>query len=1177
MPDRFRGRTAKLFPVIMNMGRPAKIIGLLTAVIVLSTAGRCAAQGKVRTLELIQADSTLLRTTDAGIDYFSYGDVIYGIGEDRLYCDWAARLQSENRIICRGNVLLVQGDRTTYADSLVYDQGEQTLRAFTDVRMEQPGRYLLADSVVYHRDSQLGWAYGNALLVDSLEHTRIEGERMVFQREQNYAICDSLPRMILDFADSTGQTEILGGRLEYDRKTGRGIAKGNVFVRRGDWTATCGKAETWADSGIIIMTIDPVGRGVGAQTSGDSLILYSVNRQLERVRVINNAEAIYRPGADTRVAGAAKPDYVVPDTLAVDTLAAGISSVDSLSMNAVAPDRLVTEDVSYRGEQNQLWGNEITFLLADNRLLRIDAVGAARSTYLPAANQDTTAELRGENNISGDTLTIHLTDGQIDHAIVRGGGRGTYYNPVGRHTDAIDTIVYSSDVIEFLPDSSQLYLSGNGKLDYGAIVLTADQIRYNTKKKLLAAEGRPHPDSAGVWIGPPILEDGKQTVLGETLTYDVGTGRGRITGSFTEYDKAYYYGDDFYKYTDREFFVKNGVYTTCDRKDHPHYSFRGKMMKIIRDDKVIARPVRLYIDELPTLEIPYYVFPIKPGRHSGFLSMNIGNFEQGRRFVDNIGYYWAASQYWDLETAVNIREETGLQFRGTVRYGLRYVLSGSLTGTYAREERWNTSPAVPIRQKKTRWSLEGYHRHTVSPTLSISGSGSFVSDPDFYTDFSHDPEDRRNRSIRSQININKRWTGASLTMAVQNTDNLDADVVTRLLPSVAFSLFNRSLIPAPDGADAESRWYHSIRYSYSSGFSHNISQGSSGDKRYATLNQNISFSAPQKLFSYITVSPSLAAQETWYYVFATDRAEQDSVLINAPAGRASLTMSVSANSNLYGAVHPRLFGLETFRHTLSPRISYAFSPSVTAHDDLRAFTGKGGGSSRRSQSLSLSLGNNLDAKIIRGGKEKKLSLLSGSISTRYNFESDERKWSTLSSSLSTRLVQKVSFSVSATHDLYNPKTLDLQWTKPRLTSFSISTATSLVGGASALAPFSDWNTSDTISTEPGGLPFNASISYRYHESRSLNRITKSHWIGGSLQISPTPNWRVNFTTNYDLANHRTSDQEFVFSRDLHCWEGQFRWVPGGGRAGYYFKINVKALPDIKIEKSESGITGAVLN
>jgi len=62
--------------------------------------------------------------------------------------------------------------------------------------------------------------------------------------------------------------------------------------------------------------------------------------------------------------------------------------------------------------------------------------------------------------------------------------------------------------------------------------------------------------------------------------------------------------------------------------------------------------------------------------------------------------------------------------------------------------------------------------------------------------------------------------------------------------------------------------------------------------------------------------------------------------------------------------------------------------------------------------------------------------------------------------------------------------------------------------------------------------------------------------------------------NYDLAGHGVTNQSYTFYRDLHCWEGQFEWVPGGGRQGYYFKINVKAIPDIKIEKSESGLRGA---
>ena len=79
-------------------------------------------------------------------------------------------------------------------------------------------------------------------------------------------------------------------------------------------------------------------------------------------------------------------------------------------------------------------------------------------------------------------------------------------------------------------------------------------------------------------------------------------------------------------------------------------------MKMIGKDKVVARPVILYIGDLPVFAVPYYVFPVRKGRHSGFLTFEIGNFERGERFIRNLGYYWAASEYWDLETSLDFYE-----------------------------------------------------------------------------------------------------------------------------------------------------------------------------------------------------------------------------------------------------------------------------------------------------------------------------------------------------------------------------------------------------------------------------------------------------------------------------------------------------------------------------------------
>ena len=53
---------------------------------------------------------------------------------------------------------------------------------------------------------------------------------------------------------------------------------------------------------------------------------------------------------------------------------------------------------------------------------------------------------------------------------------------------------------------------------------------------------------------------------------------------------------------------------------------------------------------------------------------------------------------------------------------------------------------------------------------------------------------------------------------------------------------------------------------------------------------------------------------------------------------------------------------------------------------------------------------------------------------------------------------------------------------------------------------------------------------------------------------------------YDIENKTMVFQRVVINRDLHCWEANISWIPGGIQEGFYFKVNIKNIPDVKIEK-----------
>src|SRR5215813_15575686 len=130
------------------------------------------------------------------------------------------------------------------------------------------------------------------------------------------------------------------------------------------------------------------------------------------------------------------------------------------------------------------------------------------------------------------------------------------------------------------------------------------------------------------------------------MTYDLGSRTGTIFDATTTYEKGLYHGERIRKAGEDLLEVLNGSYTTCSLTQ-PHYHFQSHWMKIYLKDKLVAKPVVFYVKNVPFFALPFYIFPIKPGRHSGVLlpqiELGYGNVTNG--FIRNVGYYWAPNDY----------------------------------------------------------------------------------------------------------------------------------------------------------------------------------------------------------------------------------------------------------------------------------------------------------------------------------------------------------------------------------------------------------------------------------------------------------------------------------------------------------------------------------------------------
>ena len=113
-----------------------------------------------------------------------------------------------------------------------------------------------------------------------------------------------------------------------------------------------------------------------------------------------------------------------------------------------------------------------------------------------------------------------------------------------------------------------------------------------------------------------------------------------------------------------------------------------------------------------------------------------------------------------------------------------------------------------------------------------------------------------------------------------------------------------------------------------------------------------------------------------------------------------------------------------------------------------------------------------------------------------------------------------------------------------------------------------------------GLPWNLTLSVAYNGSRARNLTGGGYQEWGStargngfLSLNLSRNWRVEYAGQYDLRGRELVSQNFSITRDLHCWQAQFTRSISGDTKEYYFKINVKNLPEVYYEQGSRGLRG----
>jgi hypothetical protein len=645
------------------------------------------------------------------------------------------------------------------------------------------------------------------------------------------------------------------------------------------------------------------------------------------------------------------------------------------------------------------------------------------------------------DTIAKDSIVLALPDSLMRALLARAGYEATRYQ---------------GDSVQFQAGARALELRGKpAVVQRGATALSGDTIRFNDATQIVDVR------STVIRVRDP--EQGNDVTASGSLRYRLDERRVTATGMETAAQSS----SVWYIKTDRGGFVADsagGTFygrdatLTTDPDSIPHYRFQVGEVKQIAENVMVARPAVLYIGEVPVMWIPFLYQDLRKGRRSGLLTPRFGvaellrNSPSYRRTVENLGYYFALSNYFDAQVSLDWRsgarpnevDPGRVGVNGALRYRWRdRFLNGRLGATQTALNDGQTNTALSwlhLQNFSQRTSLNLNVNYVTSTTIQrqnqlnpVAAAANITSQANFQTQVG---------PFRANIGGTRRqFPGRELV----ETDFPSLNLTTQPLAITEWLTWSPSLNTSTSTArnlDTPSEFNY--RYSQSSGAldsaliqrnsrnttfnlsspikvgNFNINTGlryrdqlndfpeakivvdpADTTKRrtivfaqtYATtLDWDFSMNLPQFLAGSWNVTPNITLQnvDPSAYWIRTERSGGEFV---SQSKRLQYGASVSPT---FFALLPGIGPFSRIRHSITPAISYGYSPEAEVSDAFLAALGRtrqGYLGALAQNRIGLSLTQNIEAKVegsgdtAATGAERKVRLLSLQFSAlEYDFE-----------------------------------------------------------------------------------------------------------------------------------------------------------------------------------------------
>ena len=341
-----------------------------------------------------------------------------------------------------------------------------------------------------------------------------------------------------------------------------------------------------------------------------------------------------------------------------------------------------------------------------------------------------------------------------------------------------EPIHLTSDILEYRKEDDLFIAEGSVVMTQGPIRVEADYATLDNQTGKLLATGSVH------------FSDGENQTDASQIEIDVNTQLGILYDARLFIKSEHYTidGEEMERRDVDRYYLKDASFTACDCADDPDWRIGASEIRVHLDNFLVMRNFVFYADDIPLFYLPYFAYPAKTQRQTGFLVPRVGYSSRwGIRYYQD--FFWALSKSQDMTFSIDHRGNgDGGAFQ--YRYALAKQTDGRLDVHYFHDNFDNVD----------RYEVQYTHEQRFSDRITGKIDLHYVNEQNNFQVLSESTAERAQTNVESNVYLTYRGDESYaylLGRYSQSLTGLNSSTVPQRLPEVGYSLLPHRIGETP--------------------------------------------------------------------------------------------------------------------------------------------------------------------------------------------------------------------------------------------------------------------------------------------------------------------------------------------------------------------------------------------